>query len=124
MVTFESDLNYYRIDREVYNMLDWLGDLGGLKEAMMLILAFIFATVKYGAFENFLVEKLYRSQTRKDRFSVSAQNTKPDDIYFSMHEGKKLKRSKVNCITQRFHDSGLCLRYRDKQEKLFAAGRE
>ena len=61
VVSFEADLNYYRIDREAYNLLDWLGDLGGLKEALILIFAFIFATLKYGAFENFLVEQLYRA---------------------------------------------------------------
>ena len=30
-LAFEFDLNLYRIDRDAYNFLDWLGDLGGLK---------------------------------------------------------------------------------------------
>ena len=29
-ITYEFDLNLYKIDRETYNFLDWLGDLGGL----------------------------------------------------------------------------------------------
>ena len=45
----------YRIDREAYNLLDWLGDLGGLKEAMMIILASIFGLFYYNTFENYLV---------------------------------------------------------------------
>ena len=28
-ITFEFDLNLYRIDRDTYSLLDWLGDIGG-----------------------------------------------------------------------------------------------
>ena len=42
-ITYEFDLDLYRIDRETYNTLDWLGDLGGLKEALMIILGFIYS---------------------------------------------------------------------------------
>ena len=49
-VVFEFDLNLYRIDREAYNMLDWLGDLGGLKEALTIILTFIFVVFNYHTF--------------------------------------------------------------------------
>ena len=30
-ISFEFDLNLYRLDREAYNNLDWLGDIGGLQ---------------------------------------------------------------------------------------------
>ena len=49
-VVFEFDLNLYRIDREAYNMLDWLGDIGGLKEALTIILTFVFAVFNYHTF--------------------------------------------------------------------------
>jgi len=29
-VTFEFDLDLHRIDRDVYSILDWIGDMGGL----------------------------------------------------------------------------------------------
>ena len=49
-VVFELDLNLYRIDREAYNLLDWLGDIGGLKEALTIILTFIFVLFNYHTF--------------------------------------------------------------------------
>ena len=49
-LVIEFDLNLYRIDREAYNMLDWLGDIGGLKEALTIILSSIFATFNYHTF--------------------------------------------------------------------------
>ena len=49
-LAFEFDLNLYRIDREAYNLLDWLGDIGGLKEALTIILTFIFVIFNYHTF--------------------------------------------------------------------------
>ena len=63
-ITYEFDLNQYRIDREAYNMLDWLGDIGGLKEAIVIVLGFIYGLLNYNKFENFLVSKLYKSNRR------------------------------------------------------------
>ena len=37
-VTFEFDLTLYRIERDVYSFLDWVGDVGGLFEGLYLIL--------------------------------------------------------------------------------------
>ena len=42
-------------------MLDWLGDIGGLKEAIVIVLGFIYGLLNYNKFENFLVSKLYKS---------------------------------------------------------------
>ena len=64
---FEFDLNLYRIDREAYNMLDWLGDIGGLKEALTLILSFVFLLFNYHTFQDYLVSNLYREETKRDR---------------------------------------------------------
>ena len=47
VVSYEFDLNHWRIDRECYNLLDWLGDLGGLKEALFIILAFLYGLINY-----------------------------------------------------------------------------
>ena len=49
-IVFEFDLNLYRIDREAYNLLDWLGDIGGLKEALTIILTLVFAIFNYHTF--------------------------------------------------------------------------
>ena len=63
-VTFEFDLNYYRVDRDTYNTLDWLGDLGGLYEALIIILGFAYWIVHFQSFENYMVSKLYRSSSK------------------------------------------------------------
>ena len=46
-ITFEFDLNNYRVDRETYNTLDWLGDIGGLYEALLIILGFTYWIVHF-----------------------------------------------------------------------------
>ena len=54
-ITYEFDLNLYRIDRETYNLLDCLGDIGGLQSALMFLLGLIFSLFTYHAFEDRLV---------------------------------------------------------------------
>ena len=34
-ITHEFELNMHRIDRDAYNFLAWLGDVGGLQGALM-----------------------------------------------------------------------------------------
>ena len=58
-ITFEFDLNLYRIDRDVYSLFDWIGDLGGLLEGLSIIMAFILSLLHYRQFEHFMIEKLY-----------------------------------------------------------------
>ena len=78
-ISYEFDLNLYRIDREAYNVLDWLGDLGGLKEATMILLSFIFGLFNYHTFDDYLVSKLYRSETKRDRLAKAVNS---QDLYY------------------------------------------
>ena len=59
-LSFEFDLNRGRIEREAYNMMDLLGDLGGLKTALLVLLAYLNSFVNYHSFEDYLVSKLFR----------------------------------------------------------------
>ena len=34
-ITFEFDLTLYEMERTAYNVLDWIGDIGGLLEALL-----------------------------------------------------------------------------------------
>ena len=54
-IIYERDLNYYRIDREVYNLFDLLGDIGGLHEAFSVICSYMLYFFNYMMFENYLV---------------------------------------------------------------------
>ena len=58
-IAYEFDLNMYRVDREAYNTLDWLGDLGGLNEAIMIIFGSLLGLFHYNTFDNFLVSVLF-----------------------------------------------------------------
>ena len=78
IVSYEFDLNMYRIDREAYNTLDWLGDLGGLKEALALVLGAVIALFNYNKFENYMVSELYRAETEKDKISRRSKGKKSD----------------------------------------------
>ena len=60
MVSFELDLTSYRIDRDVYNVLDMMGDVGGLSEGLKILFAFLIGLMNFHKFEHFLMEHLYR----------------------------------------------------------------
>ena len=40
-ISYEFNLDLYGVNRDVYNILNWLGDVGGLRDALFLIGAFI-----------------------------------------------------------------------------------
>ena len=58
-ITFEFDLTLYRIDRNVYSTLDWIGDVGGLSEGLYIILNILLGLFQYKALEHFLIERLF-----------------------------------------------------------------
>ena len=59
-VTFELDLDKSVIDRQVYSILDWLGDIGGLVEALFFIGSTILAVFTFKQFDALMVSHLYR----------------------------------------------------------------
>ena len=46
-VTYEFDLTYYEMERTVYNLLDWFGDLRGLLEFLLIVMDGIYGFVHY-----------------------------------------------------------------------------
>ena len=58
-VTFEFDLNLYRIDRAIYSILDWISDIGGLKDGIILIIKALIPIMNFKTFEHFLIEHLF-----------------------------------------------------------------
>ena len=49
----------YRIDRDVYSVLDWVGDVGGLFEGLYILFKVISGFFYFRALEHFLIERLY-----------------------------------------------------------------
>ena len=60
-ITWEFDLNLYRIDRDVYGVLDWIGDLGGFFEGLLVIGLLLSSWYQY-SFDNYLIEHLFVKQ--------------------------------------------------------------
>ena len=58
-VSYEFDLTLYRVDRDVYSILDWIGDVGGLNEGLFLMFQCFLLFFQFNDFEHFLVERLY-----------------------------------------------------------------
>lgn len=58
-MTFEFDLNLYRIDRAVYGILDWISDIGGLSDGLILLITAILPIMNFKTFEHFLIEHLF-----------------------------------------------------------------
>ena len=61
-ITFEFDRTLYRVDRDVYSILDWIGDVGGLNEGVCVGLTFILTLLQFHKFDHYLIERLYRKQ--------------------------------------------------------------
>ena len=58
-VTFEVDLDLQVIDRQVYNILDWIGDVGGLGEGCFFISYTILGIIHFGALDNMIISELF-----------------------------------------------------------------
>ena len=53
-IVFEVNLNRIQLRRRVYSLLDWVGDVGGLFEAMSVIAALLIGFYHYKTFEQYM----------------------------------------------------------------------
>ena len=58
-LTFEVDLNLQVIERQVYNILDWIGDIGGLGEGCFFISFTLLGIIHFGALDNMIISELF-----------------------------------------------------------------
>ena len=123
VVSYEFDLSRRKIDREVYNLFDWLGDLGGLKTALLLILGYVNSLVNYETFEDFLVSKLFRPSNKN--FNTKMFRTFGNSTGV---RGEILNPKKNGCLKKRWHKIKLlfCKRFikSDRRIRLFKKGRK
>lgn len=54
-ITFEVDLDLTVIDRQVYNLLDWIGDVGGLGEGCFFISFTLLGVIHFGGVDNMII---------------------------------------------------------------------
>ena len=61
-VSFERDLDKINIERTAYGVLDMLGDVGGLNDALTTLCGLLVWLIQYNAFENYMVKLMYKEQ--------------------------------------------------------------
>ena len=71
-ITFEFDLDFTVTDRQVYSVLDWLGDTGGLVEALFFIGGTVLILFNYTQFETLMVRHLYRIRPKNDNYKFKS----------------------------------------------------
>ena len=75
-LTFEFDLTLYRVDRKVYSILDWVGDIGGLNEGVYVGISVLLMFLQFHRFDHFLIERLYRKPKQKNGSSLDMNDSK------------------------------------------------
>ena len=78
-ITFEFDLDLTVIDRQVYSILDWLGDVGGLGEALFFICGGVLMITQFGQFDLMLIKSLYLVKKRNKPLDEADLNDNMDD---------------------------------------------
>ena len=63
--TFNISPDTFSHERSVYTVLDWLGDVGGLRDALKLIVSALVAICSNGNLSSFLISKLFYKQKSK-----------------------------------------------------------
>ena len=58
-VTYEFNLDLHRIDRDVYSVLDWISDIGGLKDGLILVIIVVVSFLNFYKFDHYLIENLF-----------------------------------------------------------------
>ena len=61
------------IDRQVYNFLDYIGDIGGLGEGLFFTSYALLAIINYGLLDNQIIQELFK--VRKGQADASTGST-------------------------------------------------
>ena len=71
------------IDRQVYSILDWAGDIGGLSGAATFVGSVIVGLLHYGKFDAMLIRELFRVKSVKTSNADNGKDTDEPLQYFS-----------------------------------------
>ena len=63
--------NIYKINRQAYNLLEWLGDIGGLLDAILFIAQLALWPIYNFNVSNYLMERLFRKKSSFDDARLS-----------------------------------------------------
>ena len=65
-MTFELDQNFVVTDRQVYSVLDWLGDIGGLVESLFFIGGIVLMVFNYTYFDFLITSHLFKVRSKDE----------------------------------------------------------
>jgi len=69
-ISYEFKLDLYRVERDVYNFLDLLGDIGGLRDALFIIgfcVLFMQTVIRGNMLESWLIESYFSKPSKKPK---------------------------------------------------------
>ena len=69
------------INRDTYDLLSWLGDIGGLTDALFLIGSFLLSPFKKFKSSSYLLQTLFRYQPSDNRPTVPVDDGGTDRLY-------------------------------------------
>ena len=61
-LSYEMNLDLLKYEREVYTVLDWFGNLGGLSEGLKIIFGLGVGILNYSYYNNYMIAKLFQYQ--------------------------------------------------------------
>ena len=76
-IYFELDYDKTVIERQIYTVLDFLSDIGGIQSIFMIIFSVVLFTVNYKRPEAFIASKLYKIKRTDDNQEAGSDNFKP-----------------------------------------------
>ena len=114
-MTFEFDLSLYRIDRDVYSILDWIGDIGGLSEGLVIFFSGLIALMSFNNFDHHMIEYLYQRREFKESEEATPFANKKTRLC-------RQKCNETNCCNNFSFCKKLCRLSRE--ERLFKKARD
>lgn len=91
------------INRETYSLLDWLGDLGGLFDALFLIFSLIVAPVASFSMRATLLSKFFRFKPLEEKIKRSESQSDAAKHFFNLfndHSSSSSKASKLEVMKE------------------------
>ena len=61
-LSYEMNLDLLKYEREVYTILDWFGNLGGLSEGLKIIFGIWVGILNYSYYNNYMIAQLFQYQ--------------------------------------------------------------
>ena len=126
-MTYEFDLNLYRIDRDVYSVLDWIGDVGGLFEGLVILFSALVALANFNSLDHYLIEGLYKKQPLEDMDPDSNKKLSKSDYDVNLRRQRTwmLRQKFDSCLTAACKRIICCNFLRlSREERMFAQARD